>query len=73
MWSDTLDAIAGRTTMKKHESSTGRMSACQPNMQELPGTPAHAASWAIERGEDPYMAAYIRLLEMMVESKKRTV
>lgn len=43
----------------------------EPNLQNMPGTPAHAAEWAIERGEDPYMAAYLRLLELIEESSSK--
>jgi hypothetical protein len=43
----------------------------EPNLQNMPGTPAHAAEWAIECGEDPYKAAYLRLLEMMAESNNK--
>lgn len=43
----------------------------EPNLQNMPGTPAHAAEWAIERGEDPYRAAYMRLLKMIAESNNK--
>lgn len=45
-------------------AKSGRTSACRPNLQEIPGSPSHAASQALERGEDPYMAAVLQLLKM---------
>lgn len=32
------------------KSPTGRQASSEPNMQNIPGTPAHALEWAIERG-----------------------
>jgi hypothetical protein len=39
----------------------GRTTFQQPPVRNMPGTPANAADWALERGEDPYKAALICL------------
>lgn len=43
------------------KSPTGRQASSEPNMQNIPGTPAHALEWAIERGMKLAPAANVML------------